>query len=136
MSVHGLAGFGVKVIPSGSTLTPGIGRAVQSVPALAGADFLPFHNMANIHETSSAYCTTCGSEIVETINDSCFNDGECGPCEYQRYRSQPKLLDACELALEEIKQWNEVMGGSEDPRTHEAITALRAAIEIAHGAVA
>jgi hypothetical protein len=34
-------------------------------------------------------CKTCGSEIVETVNDSNFNDGECGPCEYERYKSRP-----------------------------------------------
>lgn len=32
------------------------------------------------------HCKTCGSEIVETINDSNFREGECGPCEYQRYK--------------------------------------------------
>jgi len=54
--------------------------------------------MAN-HETSLARtCKTCGSEIVETINDSNFREGECGPCEYQRYKSQPKLLEASFLA--------------------------------------
>ncbi len=77
----------------------------------------------------SPHCKTCGSEIVETINDSCFNDGECGPCEYQRYRSQPDLLEACQIALEEIEQWDEVVGGSEDPRTAEAIKALTSAID-------
>lgn len=32
------------------------------------------------------HCKTCASEIVETINDSNFREGECGPCEYQRYK--------------------------------------------------
>ena len=48
------------------------------------------HSMENT-ATSSAICTTCGSEIVETINDSNFNEGECGPCEYARYKLQPEL---------------------------------------------
>ncbi len=32
-------------------------------------------------------CKTCGSEIVETVNGSTFRDGECGMCEYTRYRT-------------------------------------------------
>ncbi len=73
-------------------------------------------------------CKTCGSEIVETVNDGIFREGECDACEYQRYQSQPDLLDAAYLALEEIQQWDQVMGGSEDPRTQEAIEALKASI--------
>ncbi len=47
------------------------------------------------HRTDrAAHCRTCGSEIVETVNGSTFNDGECGPCEYARYTSQPVLLAA------------------------------------------
>lgn len=41
---------------------------------------------------AASHCKTCGSEIVETINDSHFDDGECGACEYRRYRSQSELL--------------------------------------------
>jgi len=52
--------------------------------------------------TSSAMCRTCGSEIVETINDSNFHDGECGPCEYQRYTSQSDLLIALAKARGEL----------------------------------
>jgi hypothetical protein len=37
-------------------------------------------------------CKACGSEIVATVNDSNFNDGDCGPCEYRRYRTQPEVL--------------------------------------------
>jgi hypothetical protein len=40
-------------------------------------------------------CTWCGSEIVPSINDSHFAEGECGPCEYRRYHSQPGLVRAC-----------------------------------------
>ncbi|MFO1043312.1 MAG: hypothetical protein U0941_16075 [Planctomycetaceae bacterium] len=45
----------------------------------------------------------------------------------------PDLLDAAYLAWEEIDQWNETMGGSEDPRTQEAIDALADAIARAEG---
>jgi uncharacterized Fe-S cluster-containing protein len=44
------------------------------------------------------HCRTCGSEIIASINDSNFQEGECGACEYQRYRSQPRLLEACKGA--------------------------------------
>lgn len=44
----------------------------------------------------NCHCKKCGSEIVDTINDSNFRAGECGPCEYERYQSQEDLLKACE----------------------------------------
>lgn len=47
-------------------------------------------------------CKTCGSEIVESVNDSAFRDGECGRCEYKRYRSQPELLAACRAMVSGI----------------------------------
>lgn len=40
----------------------------------------------------SARCKTCGSDIEATVNDSNFHEGECGPCEYERYKSQSALL--------------------------------------------
>lgn len=46
-------------------------------------------------------CSTCHSEIVSTINDSCFRDGECGACEYRRYASQPELLTIAEAFRQE-----------------------------------
>lgn len=49
------------------------------------------------------HCTTCGSEIVATINDSHFNEGECGLCEYERYRSQPTFVEATTNALRELQ---------------------------------
>ena len=71
--------------------------------------------------------------IEPTVNGSNFHEGECGPCEYRRYASQPALLDAAELAVAEIDQWDEAMGGSKDPRTKEAIDALDSAIARAYG---
>lgn len=79
------------------------------------------------------HCRTCSDEMADTINESKFGDGECGPCEYRRYCSQPDLLDACYLAQEEIEQWDETMGGSDDPRTKEALDALQSATRKAHG---
>jgi hypothetical protein len=76
----------------------------------------------------SQLCRTCHGEIVATINDSVFRLGECDACERRRYESQPALLDAACLALDEIDQWNAVMGGSEDERTHAALAALQNAI--------
>ncbi len=79
------------------------------------------------------YCETCGSEIVESINDSAFHDGECGSCEYQRYTSQPDLMRACSLAIREIEQSDRVIGESDGPRTAEVLNTLRSAIRKAHG---
>lgn len=59
-------------------------RLSNEVQDLATEEFIPVHGAKN--------CRTCGSEIVETINDSCFRDGECGGCEYARYVSQTELL--------------------------------------------
>lgn len=53
----------------------------------------------NVAGLSSEHCKTCGSEIVETVNDSNFRDGECGPCEHERYKSQAALLEAAKEAL-------------------------------------
>lgn len=59
---------------------------------------LAFHKAAEaavkewIRNNVPRHCKTCGSEIVDTVNGSTFDDGECGPCEYRRYQSQPKLL--------------------------------------------
>ncbi len=49
------------------------------------------------------HCKTCDSEIVETVNDSLFRDGECNGCEYERYASQPKLLRACAAVARELE---------------------------------
>jgi hypothetical protein len=54
----------------------------------------------------ATHCRTCGSEVVETVNESHFREGECGPCEYRRYRSAGALAaaaagpgrDACQKA--------------------------------------
>jgi hypothetical protein len=95
-------------------------RLSDEVQDLEAEEFVAVHG--------ASHCRTCGSEIVATINDSVFRQGECDACERARYESQPALLDAAGLALDEIEQWHEVMGGSEDPRTAEAIAALQAAI--------
>jgi hypothetical protein len=49
----------------------------------------------------SGICKTSGSEIVETVNDSLFGDGECDGCEYRRYKTQPQLLEALDCLLEQ-----------------------------------
>lgn len=35
----------------------------------------------------ATHCKTCGGEITEDVNDSHFHAGECGPCEWERYRA-------------------------------------------------
>jgi hypothetical protein len=45
-------------------------------------------------------CRTCKSDIVQSVNEGVFRDGECEYCERRRYESQPLLLEACYAALE------------------------------------
>lgn len=52
---------------------------------------------------ATKHCRTCGSEIVETINESNFRDGECGPCEYERYKTQPMLMAASQAAYSTLR---------------------------------
>ena len=56
------------------------------------------------------HCRTCGGEIVATVNGSLFGDGECGPCEYRRYISQPALLDAAYISLGFVRSWEKEKG--------------------------
>jgi hypothetical protein len=51
------------------------------------------------------HCRTCGSEIVESVNDGVFRGGECDACERLRYDSHSALLDACRLALAYAERW-------------------------------
>lgn len=78
-------------------------------------------------------CASCDSDIVPTINGSNFGEGECGPCEYRRYHSQPGLAKACEGATGLIvrdKNDNE----SIDLDLYErAERACRSALRKAHG---
>jgi hypothetical protein len=41
--------------------------------------------------TAVLHCRNCGSEIVDTVNDGVFRDGECDACERARYESQPDI---------------------------------------------
>jgi hypothetical protein len=52
-------------------------------------------------------CKNCGSEIVETVNDSNFRGGECNACEYERYRRHAAALDAAHGLFELIKTLRE-----------------------------
>ena len=58
----------------------------------------------------TAHCKTCGSEIVETVNGSNFGDGECGPCEYERYQAEPELFSALNALY-----WSKALHDSEVP---------------------
>jgi len=48
---------------------------------------------------SLGHCRTCSSEIVNSVNDGVFRDGECEACEYHRYQTQPRLLEALDELL-------------------------------------
>jgi hypothetical protein len=67
-------------------------------------------------------CETCGSEIVESVNDGVFRGGECDYCERLRYESQPLLLAACKAALRHL-----TFDSPEDWEA-EAVSILREAI--------
>lgn len=58
------------------------------------------------------HCKTCGSEIVETVNDGAFRDGECNGCEYHRYQTQPELVEALAEAVEYVE--NVIESGGDD----------------------
>lgn len=83
--------------------------------------------------SSATECKTCGSEIVPTVNDSLFGEGECLGCEYRRYHSQPALLEALDYLLDQTVDQDlgfgiELTEGECDARK-EALKALA----IAHG---
>jgi hypothetical protein len=63
-------------------------------------DFYPFPIIPMSKGKPLGTCKTCGSEIVETVNDGVFRQGECDACERIRYESQPALLEACYAAME------------------------------------
>ncbi len=87
---------------------------------------------------SRGNCTTCGSDIVETVNDSVFGDGECGGCEYHRYKTQPALLRALDDLLAhtvdaDLAQGIELTPGARKARAR-AIAAIAEATGGASGA--
>jgi hypothetical protein len=46
-------------------------------------------------------CATCGNEIVFSVNDSHFREGECEACECRRYRTQPALVESLDYLLQQ-----------------------------------
>lgn len=73
------------------------------------------------------HCVTCRSEIVETVNDSNFGDGECGTCEYQRYLMSPDLGTALDDLLELSVDQNQAAGNDlaeREQEVYERATAL------------
>lgn len=79
-------------------------------------------------------CTTCHSEIVATINDSGFGNGECNACEYRRFRTQPALIEALDYLLRQTVDMDleygiELTEGEQEART-KALAAIAAAKNI------
>ena len=100
-------------------------RFSNEVQDLETEEYIAIHGAKN--------CKTCGSEIVETINASNFREGECGPCEYQRYASQPALLKECETQLENWRMLrNEEWDGSQKG-IRDAIEGLQDVLHQTHG---
>jgi hypothetical protein len=78
-------------------------------------------------------CQTCGSAIVWDVNESNFVEGECGPCEYQRYGSQPKLLVALDYVLQQTVDLDLAHGIELTEGEHEVREQALAAIAAADG---
>jgi hypothetical protein len=80
----------------------------------------------------SRICLHCREDETtgtHKICDTCFdNAGDFLETNVERIKAFPWLLEACGLALDEIGQWVEVMGGAEDPRTRHTLAALNEAI--------
>lgn len=75
-------------------------RLSNEVQDLSTEEFIPIHGDKN--------CRTCGSEIAETINESNFPDGECGPCEHERYASKvtaANLLETLSAIRNDCASW-------------------------------
>jgi len=87
----------------------------------------------NVTVGGAQHCKTCGSEIVETVNETFFRDCECGPCEYRRYRSQPALLAAIEYLLKQTVEMDLAHGIALTEGEKEARGKALAAITQAHG---
>ena len=77
--------------------------AVAAAQGVLSSESLPQIEMTN-SPTSPAICLTCGSEIVETINDTNFRRGECGPCELACYMACGDLVQAATAAIDYIRQ--------------------------------
>ena len=77
-------------------------------------------------------CRTCGSEIVESVNDSVFGMGECDGCERQRYESQHVLIETLHNMIELA---DSVVGTWENGCLAESVTALGRASAQARDAV-
>ena len=76
--------------------------ALARARGVLSSDSLPQPEMMNA-PTSQAICLTCGSEIVETINDTHFRRGECGPCEFACYMACGDLIEAATSAIDYVK---------------------------------
>ena len=83
----------------------------------------------------SKNCLACSENETNNFHnicDPCYdNAGEFLEQNIHQINAIPYLINAAWLALEEIDQWVEVMGGSEDPRTAAAIKALVEATSMA-----
>ena len=82
----------------------------------------------------AATCETCGSEIVETVNETFFREGQCGACEYARYAASGELLAAWE-AIAHSDAFEDL---DDDRRMSVSLTVgafrrLRRAITLTHG---
>lgn len=75
----------------------GNGYRLSSDVQLAGAE--DYFTVVDVE-----HCETCGSEIVETVNDGNFREGHCGSCEYERYRWHAEIISALREAYDCLNQ--------------------------------
>jgi len=123
-----------------------LGRHCPAFPASeGGGDLSPERTIGQIVANVDAIeewisnndpelCTTCHSEIVATINDSGFGNGECNACEYRRFRTQPALIEALDYLLRQTVDMDleygiELTEGEQEART-KALAAIAAAKNI------
>jgi hypothetical protein len=78
-------------------------------------------------------CKTCDSEIVETVNDSQFGDGECNACEYLRYKTQPALAEALDALLEQTLDQDLACGNELSEKENDLLQKSLSALAKAHG---
>ena len=93
----------------------------------------PFNPMSK--GRPNGVCKTCDSEIVETVNDSQFGDGECNGCEYLRYQTQPALAEALDELLEQTLDQDLACGIELPEKENELRKKSLSALAKAHGTV-
>jgi hypothetical protein len=78
-------------------------------------------------------CKTCGGEIVELVNESLFGEGQCEPCEYDRYKLVNEAIEALDYLLEQTLDRELAAGNELDDREEDARDRALAVLNKANG---